>query len=311
MSITTSEHTPADRGRPIKPTKSGCFRVVPAAYHRWRARLRKVCGLFTTTALALCAMSGCDGTSGSTTSGAASSCPGSISIAWSITENGQPSSCFRTRAASVALRLQSRTGGTPVFTAFPCARNAGTANIAPGLYDVAIELHDANGAKLDIAPTQTSVAVAVGRTTVLNPAAFSVNGGGGGGGRPGNLLLSLQAEGSPSNCLPPPGGPGVTGMSITLVTAGGSCAAVTLIRSRGGVEVGTYQVNCGSPPTASCIENDERLTAPSLEPGTYMMHVQGSIGPLDCFAADAALEVPQTGQLQRQIVLQRQNRPGC
>jgi hypothetical protein len=175
---------------------------------------------------------------------------------------------------------------------------------------VAIELHDANGAKLDIAPTQTSVAVAVGRTTVLTPAAFTVNGGGGGGG-PGNVLLSLQADGSPSNCLPAPGGPGITGMSITLVNSGGSCAAVTLIRSRGGVEVGTYRVNCGSPQTGSCIENDERLTAPSLVPGTYTMHVQGSIGPLDCFAADATLDVPQTGQLQQQIVLERQNRPGC
>ena len=246
---------------------------------------------------------------------AASSCPGSISIAWSITNaNGQPSSCSQAGATSVALRLQSRTGGTPLFTAFLCGGSPGTANIEPGLYDVAIELHDANGAKLAVAPPQTSVAVAIARTKVLTPVVFTVGSGSGGGGgnHPGSVLLSLQAGVFSSNCLPGAvGGASINGTTITLVSASGGCAPVTFTRSQGGKEIGTYLVNYSSPAVTSCIENDESLTSPDLTPGSYTMHVRGKLGALDCFAADTALDVPQTGQLQKQIVLQHQNIPGC
>ncbi|MEO7735630.1 MAG: hypothetical protein ABIY55_32045 [Kofleriaceae bacterium] len=200
-----------------------------------------------------------------------------------------------------------------MFTAFPCNEGAGTANVAPGLYDVAIELHDANGAKLATAPVQASVGVAVGRTTTLTPAAFIVNaggGGGGGGGGNGHVLLTLQTAGFTSNCLSTSGA-GITGSLITIITDGGSCAAVKLIRTRGGVEVGTYQVDCGSPSVTTCIETDESLTAPDLAPGNYTIHVRGAVGAGACFAADAALAVPPTGQLKKLIVMQHQNAPGC
>jgi len=329
MSTTTSDNTPADRGQRGNPIKSAPRGAVDAVWRHWSTMLRGARG-FLTVALALFAIAGCDGTAGtpsagspghscpgavsiswSSTSFAQLSCPGSVSIAWSIANGtGQPSSCFQTRATSVALRIQSRTGGTPVFTAFPCNDGAGTANVAPGLYDIAIELHDANGAKLATVPVQASVAVAVGRTKTLTPAAFIVNGGGGGGGGTGHVQLTLQTAGFPSNCLST-GGAGITGSLITIITDGGSCAAVKLVRTRGGVEVGTYQVDCGSPSVTTCIEADERLTAPDLAPGNYTLHVRGAVGAGACFAADATLAVPQTGQLTKLIVMQHQNAPGC
>ncbi|MEO7733334.1 MAG: hypothetical protein ABIY55_20400 [Kofleriaceae bacterium] len=329
MSTTTSDNTPADRGRPIKPDKFG-ERGATDAWRRWCAMLREA-RAFVTIALAVLAVTACDGAAGTPTAGspanschaevsvawasssgfASLACPGSVSITWSITNGaGQPSSCFQTRATSVALRLQSRTGGTPVFTAFPCNDSRGTANVPPGLYDVAIELHDGNGAKLAIAPPQASVAVAVGRTTTLTPAAFVVNAGGGGGGAAGHLALTLQTAGFATNCLST-GGAGITGSLITIITEGGSCAAVKLIRNRGGVEVGTYQVDCDSPSVTTCIEADESLTAPDLAPGNYTIHVGGAVGGGACFAADGALAVPQTGQLKKVIVMQHQNVPGC
>ena len=318
MSITTSDETPTDRGRRSDSFNSALRGPFDPVWRGWRTILREARGFFTVAlALALFAIAGCcNGTAGTPTTGSpwnpTNSCPGAVSIAWSIANgSGQRSSCFQTRATSVALRLQSRTGGTPVFTAFPCNGGEGTANVAPGLYDVAIELHDANGAKLATAPAQASVAVAVGRTTTLTPAAFIVNGGGGGGGGgTGHVQLTLQTAGFASNCLST-GGAGITGSLITIITDGGSCAAVKLIRTRGGVEVGTYQVDCGSPSVTTCIEADERLTAPDLAPGNYTIHVRGAVGAGACFAADATLAVPQTGQLSKLIVMQHQNAPGC
>jgi hypothetical protein len=234
-----------------------------------------------------------------------------VSLAWSITSaSGQPLTCTQAGATSVALRLQSRTGGTPVFTAFPCANSPGTANVTPGLYDVAIELHDASGARLATSPPQTSVAVAVGRTKVLTPVTFALAPGGGGGNS--RVALTLETENVTSNCQSSSSkGAGITGTTITIVRVGDGCAAVTLVRSRGGKDIGIYKVNCSSPEVAGCIERDETLTTTGLTPAGYVVHVVGKIGPVDCWVGESQITVPATGQLQSRIVLQRQSAPGC
>jgi hypothetical protein len=267
---------------------------------------------FFTATLTLLAITACEVTGGTATVGLASSpCPGSISLTWFVTNtSGQFVSCAQVGATSVALRLRSRTGGTPVFTAFPCAGSPGTANVAPGLYDVAIELHDATGRRLATAPPQTSVAIAIGRTKALTPVAFAI--GAGGGGNASRVALTLAAENVASNCQSSgSGGAGFTGVTITLARVAGGCAAVTLVRNRGGVPIGTYKVNCSSPEVAVCIERDETLTSAELEPGSYVMNVRGKVGAVDCWAADPTLVVPSVGQLQRRIVLQRRSAPGC
>lgn len=302
MSTTINDQTRADRGRYIR---TGLLDALLSAWDGWRARLRKACGCFASV-LALLAITACDGA----TDFGPSPCPGSVSLTWFITNaSGQFASCAEVGANSVALRLQSRTGGTPVFTAFPCASSPGTANVAPGLYDVAIELRDANGTRLATVPQQTSIAVATGRTRVLAPVGFTV--GAGGGNPPGNIRLTLRAEGVAFNCRPSPGGAAITGTIITVERVSGGCAAVTFLRNVGNAQVGTYQVNCSSPEVASCIETDEVLTSPDLVPGSYVIRVRGKIGPVDCWTAERQIDVPQAGQLQAQVVLKRQNGPGC
>jgi hypothetical protein len=312
MFITIHDQTPADRG---PNTKSGLFDALCVTWRRWRSHLGKASRCFAgpLALLAMVAMAACEGTGGATAALSTSACPGSVSLAWSITSaSGQPLTCAQAGATSVALRLLSRTGGAPVFTAFPCTGSPGTANIAPGLYDAAIELHDASGGRLATAPPQTSVAIAIGRTKVLTPVTFTVGSGGGGG--TSRIALTLEAENVGSNCqATSAGGAGITGTTITIARVGGGCAAATLIRSRGGTQVGTYQVNCSSPQVAPCIERDETLTSTStlLEPGSYVMRVRGLVGAVDCWTVETQLDVPAVGQLQRRIVLQRQNAPGC
>jgi hypothetical protein len=306
MSIATHDQTPA-HGPNLKPRLLDALRV---AWHRSRSDLGSASRWFTAS-LVLLATVACDGTGGTVAAApATSACPGSVSLAWSITSaSGQPLTCAQAGATSVALRLQNRTGGTPVFTAFPCANSPGTANVTPGLYDVAIELHDASGARLATSSPQTSVAVAVGRTKVLTPVTFAVGTGGGGNSR---VVLTLETENVASNCQPSSsGGAGITGTTITIVRDGGGCAPATLVRSRGGTQIGTYKVNCSSPEVAGCIERDETLTTTGLAPAGYVVRVGGKIGAVDCWIGEAHLDVPATGQLQTKIALRRQSAPGC
>ena len=125
------------------------------------------------------------------------------------------------------------------------------------------------------------------------------------------MLISLQAQGFTSNCPNVSDGAGISGTSITLEASDGGCAPVTFIRNDGGAQIGTYNVNCGAPSVTTCIENSEILTSPDLTPGTYVMHVRGKRGPVDCWAADTTLVVPLPGQppLRQRVFMQLQ--PGC
>lgn len=90
-------------------------------------------------------------------------------------------------------------------------------------------------------------------------------------------------------------GAGVTSMTITLVHTGGGCAPVTFLRS-GGPTMSSYVVNCSSPMIATCIEDTETLTVPSMPSGPYTIHIRGKIGAVDCWQNDDALQVPPQGQ---------------
>jgi hypothetical protein len=288
-------------------TKTRLLDALRVTWRRWCSHVGKARKLFTGP-LVLLAMVACDSGGGGTAVQATSTCPGSVSLAWSINSSiGRALTCAQTGAANVALRFQSRTGGVPVFIAFPCANDTGTSNLAPGLYDVTIALRDATGETLATAPPQTSVAVAVGRTKVLAPVTFAVQNS--------RVALTLETENVASNCQPSSsGGAGITATTITIVRVGGGCAAATLIRTRGGAQIGTYQVNCSSPQIAECIERDETLTTTGLTPDAYVVHVRGKLGAAECWAADSELAVPasgQSGQLQTRIVLRRQTAPGC
>lgn len=230
---------------------------------------------------------------------------GSVALAWSIADlNGQPTTCDRVGATTVVLRLRSRAGAATVAS-FPCANSPGTAQIVAGPYDITPELHASDGTVIARAPDQTGVTVPSGQVATLTPVRFAASTNGG-------LVISLAAPPTTANCKPPAtSGAGITGTTITLVTARGSCAPVTFVRWRGTTQLGTYTVNCSSPSVAACIENNETLTA-SVMSGTYTIHVRGKIGVTDCWQDDAALEVPLPGKpLTRTMNLALRNIPGC
>lgn len=312
MSTTTDTNTRAERGPCLLSALIGRIRKV---WQRWQRRHRKASGCFTIALLALAACASANTSSPA----AAAPCPGSVSLAWFlVSARGQPATCAEVGATSVALRLQSRSGGATIFTAAPCSDTSGVFNVAPGLYDISVELHDRTGVRLATAPVQTSIPVAVGRTRVLAPALLQVTnrgGGGGGGGGSGSgdpqshIGLTLKALGFESNCGPASAdGASITNTAIVVEKAGGAgCVPVQFIRHRdsaNGPVISSYFASCMGPDFTSCIEEDEVLTAPGLAPGSYIFHVLGDRGTRICFAGDAPIDLT-SGQSQPLIFLQR------
>jgi hypothetical protein len=230
---------------------------------------------------------------------------GSISLTWSITDqNRDPTTCTQAGARSVALRLRNRANGNVVAAAFPCEGGPGTTQVAAGVYDIAIELHAADGTTLATAPDQTAVGIVANRVKTLTPVTFAAN-------TKGSLVISL-ATSATTNCQPVgTNGAGITATTITLQIVGDGCAPVTFVRSLGGTQRGTYTVNCTSPLVTTCIEKNETLTT-SLAAGAYLIRVRGKIGAVDCWTRDDTLEVPPPGKpLTRMLGLVHQNVPGC
>jgi hypothetical protein len=232
---------------------------------------------------------------------------GSISVAWTIRSGpgGLPITCEQVDARFAALRLRNRATNTVVSTAFPCANSPGTAQVAPGLYDVSFQLNGADGFLLGTAPDQTNVSVISARRTDLAPVTFIF------GATPPTTLVLRIATSATTNCRPTSlGGAGITGNTITLVRSDGGCAPVRFIRRRGTEDRGTYQVNCSSPEIAPCIEKDETLTT-TLGRGEYDVSVRGRIGAANCWARDDTLTIPVGGNVSRTLGLQRTPGAGC
>jgi hypothetical protein len=231
---------------------------------------------------------------------------GSISVAWSIqSPGGLAVSCDQIGARFAALRLRNRASNAVVATAFPCANSPGTAQVAPGLYDVSFLLNSADGTLLGTAPDQTGVSIVSGRLTQLAPALFTF------GDTPKTTLVLRIATSATTNCQSASaGGAGITGNTIFLARSDGGCAPAMFIRKRGNEQRGTYQVNCSSPEIAPCIEKDETLTT-TLVRGSYTIRVAGRIGALDCWVRDDTLDIPVGGVVSRTLGLQHVTGTGC
>jgi hypothetical protein len=249
-------------------------------------------GLAALVALAVGGCSGCDD-GGFPTDALApdATLRGTVSLAWSLTDlMGRPIACEDVDASFVFLELRSQSSLGGAVASFACGNSPSTSSaIDVGTYDVRFELHGQSLTSVS-APPQNGIVIAAGQDTRLVPVTFMVD-------TNGRLVLGLTAPPATSNCKSTSlMGAGITGTTITLVRAGGGCAPVTFIRTRGPTTLGSYQVNCSSPQVASCIENDETLTVSSMPSGPYTIHVRGKIGAVDCWANDDSLTVPAQGK---------------
>ena len=128
----------------------------------------------------------------------------------------------------------------------------------------------------------------------------------------GRLVLSLATIATSANCTSrEQGGAGTTANTISLVTAGGGCAAATFTRLRGTIKIGEYQVNCSSPQIAPCIERDETLVTEGLRSGPYVLTVNAFVGPTRCITEVDVLSVPNGAAIIKPIQLPPNGGTGC
>lgn len=255
--------------------------------------------VFSVAALALASTAACN------SCGPDRAARGTASITWSLTALEGISTCARNGATSVSLVLRSRGQADDLLFEFPCTDSqATTPLVAAGPYEATLTLRAANGAALAVGPTQAAVAIGAGQDTVLAPVVFVVEGG--------RLVLSLSTIATSANCTSrEQGGAGTTANTISLVTAGGGCAAAKFTRLRGAIKIGEYQVNCSSPQIAGCIERDETLVAEGLRAGPYVITVNALVGPTRCITEVDVLSVPNGATTIKPMQLPPNAGPGC
>jgi hypothetical protein len=149
----------------------------------------------------------------------------------------------------VALQATPRAaGGASVTLTLPCARGGSAGELAVGAYRIMPQLVTADGAVLATAPDQSATVVA-GNPIALAPVVFAASTPA--STRSGFLVASLSiGPAGVANCQ---GGAGMTGVALVLAHGEGGCAPVRMVRSRGGLLLGTYDANnCVSPSVTSC-----------------------------------------------------------
>lgn len=230
---------------------------------------------------------------------------GSASIAWSVTAQSFVATCARVGAATASLTLRSRGGDEARFD-FPCIDSqATTPPITAGPYDATLTLRAADGAAIAVGPTQANVAIDADQVASLAPVVFATV-------QDGKFSMSLSTLTSIASCTSrEQGGAGITAHTITLVSAGGGCAAVTFTRLRGSTRLGEYKVNCSSPQIATCIERDETLVADGVRAGPHVITVSALVGATRCSSEIEVLLIPAGATLVKPIQLPPPSGAGC
>lgn len=214
---------------------------------------------------------------------------GSVSLTWSIADDGAPKTCSEVAATTVTLAIvpdDQPFGTTDVLS---CSSGEGQIeDIAPGVYDITVTLAGTGG-MLGEAVVYPNVTVAAGQDTPLGDAAFDVDAEGG-----FRFLISAGGQG---NCTPTgDGGAGIDAMAIVLTRAGACVEATFDIAAGASLPATTYTTSCTAPAPGPCIAQDQEVSvAPVLPAGQYQMTITGQVGGLACWTRNPLFNVPAGG----------------
>ena len=217
--------------------------------------------------------------------------PGKFTVDWMVTDTAsQTVPCSRISAAVVTATLRNHAaagGSTQVFT---CGTLTGTSqSVDPGTYDIDFELDSTTGGVLTTVPTLKGVVIQEGQITHLPPLTFAVD-------ATGAMKLHLTA-GAGGNCAPAPGGAAIDTMTISINhQSTGPCEPIMFAIGAGATKpAGTYTIDCTTPASTPCIDNDQEITARGVPSDKYTFHIQGNVGAAACWNNSDQVTVPPLG----------------
>ena len=195
---------------------------------------------------------------------------GTIRVSWTITANGQPSTCAAVGAATV--RTIVREGSVVLADpSFDCTAGGAELVIAPGSYSVQMDIFDTGGTQLNLLPFNMTATVRAGATTNLGNAefAFTLN---------FDKTFTVRWGSTNETCS----SAGIVQEEIRIST-GGQCLDVDLLVGNSTEATCTRYV---------CEEGSVLRTLQDLPPNNYLVQVIGYKGatsatPRACYYSDA------------------------
>lgn len=232
---------------------------------------------------------------------------GTISLSWTIADDGTPLTCAQIGVASVSLTMIKEGEIVGTTDTLACAAGMGAVAVpSPGTWDVTVTLAGitAEAVRFD------NVVVESGQDTPMGEAAFQVDAVGG-------FAFRIGVPGNQGNCTEPAqGGAGIDEMELVVSAVGGGCVEVTFDIAAGATQpASTYTTSCATPGRTACIAQDQQITvAPTLATGPYQMEIRGYEAGAACWSRLSQFDVPAGGDtenLPQQVLTFNDQVPGC
>ena len=195
---------------------------------------------------------------------------GSILVSWTITVNGRAGTCAEVGATSVRVIVREN-GQVLDDPSFPCVTGGAELVIAPGSYQVQVDLFDAANTQLNSVPFLMNAIVRADRMTNL-----------------GNVEFTFEIGFSPT-------------FQVRWGSTNETCSTAGIVHEEIRISTGgqclDYELLVGSSAASTCeryvcAEGNVQRTLQDLPPGNYLIQVIGYKGnlsatPVPCYYSDA------------------------
>lgn len=241
--------------------------------------------------LVIALASGCGGGNSTPDAGPADAAVknGTMSLTWRITDMSDNAlTCDDVAAGSVTITAQPTAGGFAVSAPFTCSDGTGSAEVAPGTYDVTVRLTSTLGT-LASSAVMSGVEVVANQDVALGEQVFAVD-------PSGNFSFSIDTGASGGNCADAgSGGGALTQLEIRLLDGSGSCVPTTFAIDDGTASPPPdYQSDCAGA-TIGCFAKDVTFSVAGADSGPHMLDIRGQKAGLDCYSRTADLIIPGAG----------------
>jgi hypothetical protein len=211
---------------------------------------------------------------------------GSVSLSWTISDGTSVVDCEEVGGVTVRVTATPVEGGSATIESFTCTSGSGTSSsIAPGTYDIAIDLRASGNRSLLSAPLEVEdVDISLGQASPIGQFEFDVVAA-------GSFRFTITAEGEAQNCPDAE----IVAVEFELADDDGNCVEAQFDIAAGASQPArTYTTSCTAPaPLGFCIERDQLVSVASTRSGAHSLAISGQkAGPLDCWLRSPDFTIP-------------------